>query len=81
MPPEHEIYAILTEIFHDVFDRRDLELTPRLSAEDVAGWDSLKQILIISAAEERFSIRMGTREMDSLRSVGDLVRIIAGKAR
>ncbi len=31
------------------------------------------------ATEERFGIKMSTRELDSLRNVGDLVRVVAAK--
>jgi acyl carrier protein len=77
--PEAEIYASLTEIFHDVFLRDDLELRPELSAKDVPGWDSFKQIDIILAVEEKYRIKLNTRELDSLHNVGDLVRVIADK--
>jgi len=79
MPDEIEIYGALTEIFHDVFMRDDLALTPELSAKDVKGWDSFKQIEIIMATEERFGIQMNTREIDSLQNVGDLVRVVGSK--
>ena len=77
---EAEIYAALTEIFQDVFLRDDLELRPELSAKDVSGWDSFKQIDIILAVEEKYKIKLNTRELDSLHNVGDLVRVIADKA-
>jgi len=80
MPDEAQIYAGLTEIFHDVFMRDDLALTPDLTAKQVAGWDSFRQIEIIMASEERWNIKFSTRELDSLQSVGDLVRLIGAKA-
>ena len=59
---------------------RDVAAPPGADgAKHVAGWDSFKQIEIIMAAEERFAIRLTTREMDGLHSVGDLVRVIVGK--
>ncbi|MBV8494549.1 MAG: acyl carrier protein [Alphaproteobacteria bacterium] len=76
---ESEIYAALDEIFRDVFLRDDIKLTPELSANDVAGWDSFKQIDIILAVEGRYGVKFNTRELDSLHSVGDLVRVIAAK--
>jgi acyl carrier protein len=78
MPTEPEIYQALSEIFQDVF-LRDVPLRPELTARDVAGWDSFKQIEIVMAVEERFAIRLTTRELDSLQSVGDLVRVVAAK--
>jgi acyl carrier protein len=80
MPSEPEIYAALTEIFHDVFMRDDITLAPATSAKDVKGWDSFKQIEIILGVEERFNIKLNTRELDSLRNVGDLATVIAAKA-
>ena len=79
MATEVEIYSALTTIFHDVFLRDDLVLTPELNAKDVRGWDSFKQIEIIMASEEAWKIRFTTRELDGLHSVADLVRTIAGK--
>jgi acyl carrier protein len=67
-----EIYTVLTEIFRDVFADDDMQLTPELSAKDVSGWDSFKQIEIIMATEARFGIRLTTREIDSLCCVKDL---------
>ncbi len=77
---EAEIYAALGEIFRDVFLTDDIELQPELSAKDVPGWDSFKQIDIILAVEEKYHIKLNTRELDSLHNVGDLVRVIAAKA-
>ena len=76
---EPEIYAALTEIFHDVFLRDDIALSPTLSAKDVAGWDSFKQIEIVMATEERFGIKLSTRELDRLQNVGDLAAVVAAK--
>jgi acyl carrier protein len=79
MRDETSIYGALTEIFQDVFMRGDLALTPELTAKDVAGWDSFKQIEIVLAAEEKFGIKFSTRELGSLRNVGDLVRAISAR--
>ncbi len=59
--------------------RDDMKLTPELSAKDVEGWDSFKQIEIMVSVEERFNIKLSTREIDSLKNVGDLADVIAKK--
>lgn len=79
MATEADIYPALTTIFRDVFLRDDLTLTPELTAKDVLGWDSFKQIEIVMACEEKWGIRFSTRELDALRCVGDLVRTIAAR--
>lgn len=80
MPTEADVYSALTEIFRDVFMRDDLVLKAELTAKDVAGWDSFKQIEIIMATEERFGFKMNTREIDRLQNVGDLVHVVVTKA-
>ena len=74
-----EIYRELAEIFQDIFLRDDLVLRPELSAKDVPGWDSFKQIDIILSIEAKYQMKFNTRELDSLNNVGDLVRVIATK--
>ncbi len=74
-----KIYEDLTEIFNDVFMVDDMKLTPELSAKDVKGWDSFKQIEIMVSVEERFNIKLSTREIDGLKNVGDLADVIAKK--
>jgi len=75
---EAAIYQVLGEIFRDVF-MRDVEMRPTLTAKDVPGWDSFKQIEIIVALEEHYRVKFHTKELDSLQSVGDLVRVLSGK--
>ncbi len=80
MIDDAKLYAELTEIFKDVFMKDDIQLTPELCAKDVPGWDSFKQIEIMVAVEERFKIRLNTKEIDSLKCVGDLAAVIRKKA-
>ena len=79
MTSEADIYPALTTIFRDVFLRDGLTPTPEMTAKDVLGWDSFKQIEIVMACEEQWKIRFSTRELDGLRCVGDLARTIATK--
>jgi len=74
-----EIYDFLHELFRDLFMRDDIVLTPETVAADVEGWDSYKQVEIIIATEDQYGIKMSTREIDSLTSIGDLVRLIETK--
>lgn len=74
-----EIYAGLGEIFADVFLRDDIVLDPATAAPDIDGWDSFKQIEIIMATEERFGLKLQTRDIDKLKCVGDLVAVIHSK--
>lgn len=72
----HDIYAALGEIFSEVFNR-DIELRPDMTATDVPGWDSFKQIEIIMACQERFKFSFSAREMNDLQCVADLAQVVA----
>ncbi len=72
---EDEVYAII----RDVLLNDDLVLTPETSAADVEGWDSVQQVSIILAVEAHFGMRLKSREIDRLRNVGDIVRVIEEK--
>jgi acyl carrier protein len=76
---ESEVYVALTDIFRDVFMNDDMQLKPELTAKDVPGWDSFKQIEIIIAIEEKYGIKFHTKELDSLGNVGDLARVVMTK--
>ena len=76
---QHDIYARLTPLFHDLFDDDALVLTPGLTAADVAEWDSFNHINLIVAIEARLKIKFQTAELESLNTVGRMVDLIENK--
>lgn len=72
---EDDVYAFLKETFRAVF-KRDVEVTPLLSAADVKGWDSFAQISIIVATEEHYGVEFTSEELDTLKNVGDFVAMV-----
>lgn len=75
---EAALYEKLTTLFREVF-KRPVELRPGLTAKDVPGWDSFRQVELIVAIEERFNIKFHIREINAMRNVGDLARVLSGK--
>jgi acyl carrier protein len=75
-----EVYANLNEIFADLFMRDDIALQPATTAKDVEGWDSFRMIEIVMAVQEKFGVKIHTRELDNLNNVGDLVKVILAGA-
>lgn len=76
---EPEIYAALTDVFRQVFDDPEMELSPELSADDVPGWDSFNHINIVVASEMRFGVSFRSSELEELRNVGDFVALVRRK--
>ena len=77
---EHQIYSRLTDVFKDVFDEDDIQLTPALTARDVDGWDSLTHIRLVLTVEKAFKIKFSSTEIGKLKNVGDLVELIRSRA-
>jgi len=68
-----EIFQTLTVLFREILDEPTLVLREDLTAADVKSWDSLNHIDLIVAVEREFGIRFTTREVTSLKNVGELV--------
>ncbi len=68
--------ARLNEVFQQVFDDEELEITPETSAKDVDGWDSLMHVTLIVNAEKAFGVKFSSSEVAALKNVGDLVHLI-----
>jgi acyl carrier protein len=74
---ETEIYNNLNEIFRDVFSDDTISVTRETTAQDIEGWDSFKQIVILLAIEKRFGFKFNSKDVDGIQNVGSLVEIIA----
>ena len=70
----------LQDIFRREFALKDLLLTPSTTAEDIPGWDSHKHIEIILACEDAFGVRLKPREINALKSVGEMAEHLANVA-
>ena len=80
MPPSTQrILAEITDIARLVFDDSSLELTLDTTSDDIPYWDSLNHISLVVEAECRFNVRFGTVEVEEMKSIGELVRLIQGK--
>jgi acyl carrier protein len=65
------------EVLHRILG--DVALSDSTTAKDVPGWDSLKQVMILTSLEEHFGFQFSSREMDALGCVGDLVKVVRSK--
>lgn len=79
-----EILSALTEIFRENFDDETLSISPSTMQEDIEEWDSLEQINLLTAAEERFGVKFTLEDVRGIVSVGDMAvliqRALEGKA-
>ena len=73
---KNEIIEKLTEIFHEIFKDDTIVLSDEMTSNDVDAWDSLTHMLMITSVEEQFGIRFKLKDLNSIKNVGDIVRII-----
>jgi acyl carrier protein len=74
-----DILERLQPLFRDVLDDPKLTVTRESNGMNVAGWDSLAHINLVSETEREFGVRFALGELEALKNVGDMVDLIAAK--
>ena len=74
-----EIFKKLNEVFCDVFDDPDIQISDLTTAADNEGWESLTHITLISSVEDAFDISFSMKEVVKMKNVGEMVDIIEEK--
>ena len=70
---------VLNQVFQIVFANRNLNVQSHMTPNDIDGWDSMAHINLIAAIESRFHIKFATKELRSIKTVGDLGALIDSK--
>jgi len=75
------ILEAIADTMRELFEDDTLQVTPELSRENEERWDSMNHLNIIFALEARFGIRFGVTDVESIRTVGDLIAIVQDKLK
>lgn len=78
---KQELMQRLREIFCDVFDNEDIELSESTCAEDIEEWDSLGHVQLIKELQAQFNITLTAQEMRSWEDVGEMADAILSKLK
>lgn len=73
------IFEKLNEIFIDILDLDEVELTDETCADDIEEWDSLSHIQLIVAVEKAFGVKFTSKEIMKWNNVGEMVDTIISK--
>ena len=76
---EDKIIKRLQKIFNDIFTEKKVIVNKNLSANQVDEWDSLNHINLIVAIENEFKFKFTLEEIQSLKTVGDTIKLILHK--
>jgi len=74
-----QISAKVKEILISIVEHDNFQMTDGLAAADVAGWDSLSHMKIITTIEDKFKITFTLRELNKLKNMGTLLDLIQSK--
>lgn len=67
------------EIFVEVFDVNESKLNEQFNRDNVAEWDSIHQLNLISYIEDEFDVMFGTDDALSLTSYTNGIEILSSK--
>lgn len=76
---KNEILKKIQDVFRDVFDNEDIEITVNTVAEDIEEWDSLAHVQLVKELEKKFSVKISAKELMSWDNVGEMVDSINDK--
>ena len=69
------------EILTDIFPTADIPSSCLdLKLGDFQEWDSLGNFNLLLAVEERYDIRLDMEEMSQLKSISDIMKLLANRA-
>ena len=76
----NDLRAKIQDIFREVFDDDRLQLRDDTSPENLAAWDSLGHIRLISALEDDLHLSFTLEEIEVMNSVKRILTLMADKA-
>ena len=74
-----QIMHTLTGIMRRTFRKPDMQVDARATSQTLDGWDSFRYVEIIVALEQEYGIELDGPEIDDVRNVGDLARLVESK--
>lgn len=69
----------LEELLAELLQIPVTKVTADLAMKDLDVWDSLKHMEVIAALEQQFELQFTFEEIVSMRSVGDIKRVLSSK--
>ena len=74
-----EIIQKIESIVAASLNHHDFAMTEETKPEEITGWDSMANAMILTAIEQEFSIKFKFADMLAWKTVGDLANIVLAK--
>lgn len=72
-------FAVAQQIAAGVFGVAESEISPESSPQTLERWDSVQQIYLVLALEERFGVQLALEDIEELKNLGDIAKAIDKK--
>ena len=69
----------LNKFFINSFNNKKILIDEKTTAKDIKNWDSLAQVALIISIERKFKLKFSVKEVDNLKNIGDMVKLITVK--
>lgn len=69
----------LNKIFIAYFNNKKILINEKTTSKDIKNWDSLAQVALIISIERKFKIKFSVKEVDNLKNIGDMIKLIIAK--
>jgi acyl carrier protein len=76
---DQDLIARVDGVFRKVFKNEAIAVQRETTAKDIAGWDSITHLDIISGMEEEFGVEITGFEVMNMSNVGDLYDLLTQK--
>ena len=73
------VWSTVLEIFVDVMDNPDVQITEATTAANIEEWNSITHVMLIVAIEKKFGVKFTAAEVQKLGNVGNLAALIKSK--
>ena len=66
-------------IASDIFGVSADKITGASTPETIETWDSIQHLNLVLALEERFGLQLSPEEIEQMKSMGELIKVVEGK--
>ena len=69
----------LRQLLAEVFETTPDKIRPLDTNKTIPNWDSLRHLQLVMALEQKYGLQIDTQRIAEIKSVADIVRIVAEK--
>jgi acyl carrier protein len=63
----------------DLFGVPADQIYPASTPETIETWDSIQHLNLVLALEEKFGVQLSPEEIETMKSIGDVTKLVEGK--